>query len=67
MTAVALPEPGFSMAEVSKLTGLHGKYVYELARKGKLKTFCGKDGQMKVSRVELQIFLREREQQSEQE
>lgn len=61
MTTEVLPEPGFSMAEVSRLTGYHGKYVYELARKGRLKTFTGEDGRMKVSRVELEIFLRSRE------
>jgi len=60
MTAEVLPEPGYGMSEVSKLTGCHGKYVYELARKGKLKTYRGDDGKMKVSRVELEIFLRSR-------
>ena len=64
MTAVVLPEPGYGMAEVSKLTGYHGKYVYELARNGKLNTYVGEDGKLKVSRVELEIFLRDREQQS---
>jgi hypothetical protein len=61
MTAEVLPEPGYGMAEVSKLTGYHGKYVYELARNGKLKTFRSEDGKLKVSRVELEIFLRSRD------
>ena len=63
MTAAVLPEPGYGMAEVAELTGYHGKYVYELAREGKLRTFLGEDGKMKVSRVELEIFLRSREEE----
>ena len=59
MTAVVLPEPGYGMAEVAELTGYHGKYVYELASKGELKTYRGIDGRLKVSRVDLEIFLRE--------
>ena len=61
MKAATLPEPGFSMAEVSKLTGYAPKYVYELARSGRFKSYTGEDGRMKVSRVELEIFLRSRE------
>ena len=59
--AVVLPEAGYGMAEVAELTGFHGKYVYELARKGELRTYRGIDGKLKVSRMALELFLRERE------
>jgi hypothetical protein len=61
MTAAVLPEPGYGMAEVAELTGYGGKYVYELAQKGKLRTYRGVDGKLKVSRMALELFLQERE------
>jgi len=57
---VAVPEPGFSMPEVAEITGYHGKYVYELAKKGEIRTYKGIDGRLKVSRMALELFLQER-------
>jgi hypothetical protein len=61
MPATTLPEPGSDMREVSRLLGYHEKHTYSLVKQGKLNTYTGLDGRMKVSKVDLQIFLRHKE------
>lgn len=59
--AEVLPEPGFDMAEAAAIAGLNRTYLYYLASENKLPTFKGKTGKTKVSRFDLQMFMRDRE------
>jgi len=62
MTRV-VPEPGFDMAEAAVIAGVHRTYIYALANENKLPTFKSVTGKRKVSRVDLQMLMRDRENQ----
>lgn len=59
--AELVPEPGFDMVEAAAIAGLDRTYLYQLAKERKLRTYVGLTGKRKVSRTELEIFVRNRE------
>jgi excisionase family DNA binding protein len=63
MKSIELPEPGFSLAEVSQLASVGKSSVYEWVHKKELPAYRAADGTMKVSRLDLAVFMAEREKQ----
>ena len=57
----ALPEPGFTLPEASKIVGCHPKHIYKIVNRGELRPFLGLDGRLRISREEVYHYLRGQE------
>ena len=61
--AVKVPEAGFGLREASKISGIPRTSFYALVKQGKIDTYKGVDGRLKVRPIDLAVFLNERQQQ----
>ena len=58
---VVVPEAGFGLREASVIAQTPRSTFYEQVKKKGVPLYEGLDGRLKVSRVELEIFLRSKE------
>ena len=57
---VVVPQAKFGLREASEIAGMPRSTFYEQLRKKRVPLEKGRDGRLKISRVDLEIFLRER-------
>ena len=58
MVTKALPRAGYTIPEVEKVLGIAPKTGYRLVNSGKLKAFRGLDGKLRVSEIEMWMYMR---------
>lgn len=58
MVTTALPRAGYTVPEVEKLLGIAPKTGYRLVNTGRLQAFNGLDGKLRVSEIELWMYVR---------
>ena len=58
MISTSLPRTGYTIPEVEKILRIAPKTGYRLVNDRKLKAFKGLDGKLKVSEIELWMYMR---------
>lgn len=60
MISTGLPRAGYTIPEIEKLLGIAPKMGYRLVNNDKIKAFKGLDGKLRVSEMELYMYMREK-------